>query len=361
MNDQKKSTLDRSASASRSGLQKIAIVGAASLKGKEVKEVLDERNFPAQEIVLLDDDALGQLENVADEVTFIQNVTRSSFEKVDIVFFTGGAAFTRKHWPAAKAAGCSIVDSSYALESDATIAIRSPWMDRELEDQIAATTKVDIETTAIIAAHPAAVMLALLLNRAQKTGVLRSATVTYFEPVSEQGKQAMDELHRQSLNLLSFQDMPKEIFDVQVAFNVLPRFGEEAKVSLEDSAARIAKHFKAITRSRVEIPAMQVLHVPAFHGQTAAIYLDLERKIAPTDFVLALQGEHVQIVTQQDDAPSNVTASGQDNILVSIRSDPARDKGLWLWAAADNLKLSAITAIDCAASLAATRPTGKIQ
>src|SRR6185312_3487945 len=118
---------------------------------------------------------------------------------------------------------------------------------------------------------------------------------------------------------------------------------------------------KAITRSRVEVPAMQVLHVPAFHGQTAAIYLELERKIAPADFALALQGEHVQIITQQDDAPSNVTASGQDDILVSVREDAARDKGLWIWAAADNLKLAAITAVECAATLATTRPAGKIQ
>src|SRR4051812_36414281 len=127
MSETKKISAIRPTSAGWSGLYKVAIVGAASLKGKEVKEVLDERHFPAQEVVLLDDEALGQLDNVADEITFIQSVTRSSFEKVDIVFFTGDVAFTRKHWPAAKAAGCAIVDSSYALESDPTIAIRSPW------------------------------------------------------------------------------------------------------------------------------------------------------------------------------------------------------------------------------------------
>src|SRR3954471_12394847 len=99
MSDSKKISAIRPSSAGWSGLYKVAIVGAASLKGKEVKEVLDERHFPADEIILLDDEALGQLDNVADEITFIQNVTRHSFEKVDIVFFTGDADFTRKHWP----------------------------------------------------------------------------------------------------------------------------------------------------------------------------------------------------------------------------------------------------------------------
>ncbi len=350
----------RASSAGWNGLYKVAIVGASSLKGKEVNDVLDERKFPAADIALLDDDsAQGQIESVGDEATFIQNINRTSFDGRDIVFFAGDAASTQKYSPAAQRAGCSIVDLSYAMESDPAVTIRSSWLDRELEAQIA--TPLDLGTTSVIAAHPAAVMLALLLYRAQKTGVMRSATATCFEPVSEQGKQAMDELHRQSLNLLSFQEMPKAIFDVQVAFNMLPRFGEDSKVSLEDSASRIAKHFKAITRSRLELPAMQVLHAPAFHGQTAAIYLELERKIAPGDFALALQGEHVQIVSQPDDAPSNVTASGQDNILVSVRADSGREKGLWVWAAADNLKLAALTAVECAMSLATTRPAGKVQ
>lgn len=361
MTESKKIIAARPPSAGWSGLYKVAIVGAASLKGKEVKEVLEERHFPVSDVVLLDDEALGQIDNVADEVTFIQNVTRSSFERVDIVFFTGDAEFTRKHWAAAKAAGCAIVDCSYALESDPAIAIRSPWLDREMEAQVAAFSKLDIGTTAVIAAHPAAVILGLLLYRAQKTGAVRSTVATYFEPVSEQGKSGMDELHRQALNLLSFQEMPKEVFDIQVAFNMLPRFGEEAKVSLDASADRIAKHLKSITQSRLDMPALQVLHVPTFHGATAALYLELDRKVSAADFSLALQGEHVQIVDAPEDAPSNVTASGQDNILVSLRNDASRDKGIWIWAAADNLKLSAITATECASALAATRPAGKIQ
>jgi len=74
--------------------------------------------------------------------------------------------FTRKHWAAAKAAGCAIVDLSYALESEPNIGIRSPWLDKELEPQIERSTKIDLETTAVAIAHPAAVMMGLLLVRA---------------------------------------------------------------------------------------------------------------------------------------------------------------------------------------------------
>jgi aspartate-semialdehyde dehydrogenase len=362
MTDSKKPNLIRSQSPGWSGLYKIAIVGAASLKGKEVKEVLEERNFPASDILLLDDDeSLGTLEAVGDEATFIQNITRTSFEKVDLAFFAGDEDFTRKHWAAAKAAGCAIVDLSYALESEPNMQIRSPWLDKELEPQIQPTAKIDLETTAVEIAHPAAVMLGLLLLRAYASGTVKSSVVTLFEPVSEHGKRGMDELHQQTLNLLSFQSMPKEIFDVQVAFNMLPRFGDESKASLQSSAERIARHLKTITRARIELPALQILHAPTFHGHTASIYLELKRKISAEDFSLALKGEHVNVIGLGDDAPSNVNAAGQDEILVSLASDPVRENGIWLWAASDNLKIAAITAMECAATLAATRPSGKIQ
>ncbi|MCU1309249.1 MAG: aspartate semialdehyde dehydrogenase [Candidatus Angelobacter sp.] len=362
MTGTKKPNLVRPQSPGWTGLYKVAIAGAASLKGKEVKEVLDERNFPAHEVLLLDDDeSLGQLETVGEEATFIQNVARDSFEKVDLAFFAGDEAFTRKHWQAAKSAGCAIVDLSYALETESNIGIRAPWLEKELESQVERAAKLDLETTAVAVAHPAAVMLGLLLLRAQRSGAVRNAIVTLFEPVSEQGKRGMDELHQQTLNLLSFQSMPKEVFDVQVAFNMLPRFGDESKVSLQASAERIARHLKLITRSRIELPALQVIHAPTFHGHTASIFLELDRKISAEDFSLALKGEHVSIITAADDAPSNVNAAGQDQIMVSLSADPVREKGLWLWAASDNLKISAITAIECAAALVATRPSGKIQ
>jgi aspartate-semialdehyde dehydrogenase len=342
-----------------SGAYKVAIAGASSLRGRELKDTLEERNFPARDIVLLDDDeALGQLEAVGEEATFIQAITRSSFENVDVVFFAGDPAFTRKHWKAAEEQGCAIVDLSSALEHDAKLPVRSPWLDKELQGDV---QNVDLKTTAVVVAHPAATMLGLLLYRAQRTGALSLAIANLFEPVSEQGKQGMDELHQQTLNLLGFQPLPKEIFDIQVAFNLVSRFGEEAKASIAHSEALILRHIRAIGQAHVELPALQLLQAPTFHGHTAAIYLELDRKIAANDFALAFLGEHVTIVGLDEDPPSNVSAAGQDNILVSIRADANRPNGIWIWAAADNLKISALTAVECAAGLVATRPSGKIQ
>ncbi len=100
-------------------LFRVAIVGAASLKGKELKDVLEERNFPAAEIKLLDDDeSLGQLERVQDEVAVVQPVGRDELAQMDFTFFASDEDFTRKKWKLAREAGSAIVDMSYALENE---------------------------------------------------------------------------------------------------------------------------------------------------------------------------------------------------------------------------------------------------
>src|SRR5579864_6128983 len=97
----------------RGNLYRAAVVGAASLKGKEVAEMLNERNFPAVDVRLLDDDeSLGQLEAMGDEISFIQSVRAEQFEHVDFTFFASDPDCTRKNWKRARDAGSTIIDVS---------------------------------------------------------------------------------------------------------------------------------------------------------------------------------------------------------------------------------------------------------
>ena len=119
--------------AARGNVYRVAIVGASTLKGKEIAEVLNDRNFPAVDVKLLDDDeSLGQLETMGDEITFIQSVRTEQFEHLDFTFFASDQNCTRKNWKTARDAGSAIVDLSYALEDEPTAAIRSPWIERQL-------------------------------------------------------------------------------------------------------------------------------------------------------------------------------------------------------------------------------------
>jgi aspartate-semialdehyde dehydrogenase len=339
-------------------LFRVAIVGAGTLKGKELKEALEERRFPAVDIKLLDDDeSLGQLEAVADEATFIQSVRPEQFENVDFAFFASDEGFTRENWKLAKRAGCAIVDLSYGLEEQSEAAIRAPWIEQELR----VDEQLDLEADAAVVAHPAAVVLALLMLRGQKLGVARTVA-TIFEPVSERGRRGMDELHEQTVSLLSFQEMTKKVFDVQVAFNTIARYGQQAHTQLEAVEARIVRHFQKVTRGRVAAPATVLVQAPIFHAHIFSIYIEVEPRASLGDLEQALQGEHVTLIRAgQEEGPSNVTAAGRDEVLLSVRRDPQHENGFWLWAAADNLRLSALTAVDCATALALTRSRGPVQ
>lgn len=343
---------------SAGGWFRVAIVGAATLKGKELKEVLEDRNFPASGISLLDDDeALGQLDAVGDEATFIQAVRPEHFHGADFTFFASDPAFTRKHWKLARDAGSAIVDLSYALEDEPGTAVRAPWLERELHEQPPAA----LETPAAVIAHPAAVVTALLLVRAQRAAAIRRAVVSVFEPASEQGRRGMDELHEQTVNLLSFHQLPKEVFDAQLAFNMLGRYGGSAPVTLEHVERRILSHYERIVAGRAPVPSLVLLQAPIFHAHTFSVYLEMETPVANGDLAEALAGEHVAVARQAEDSPTNVGAAGQDDIQVALRRDRRHENGFWVWAAADNLRLAALTAVDCAASLAASRPKGKVQ
>lgn len=343
----------------RGQLFRAAIVGAATLKGKEVAEMLGERNFPAVDIRLLDDDeSIGQLEATGDEINFIQSVRSEQFTNVDFTFFAADAQCTRKNWKRARDAGSAILDLSGALEEEPGATVRSVWLERERGEM----WQPELQPAPCVVANPAAVTLALLLLRARKAGAIRSAATTIFQPASEQGQKGMDELHQQTVNLLSFQPLPKDVFDAQVAFNMLARYGPKSQLSLESLDALVRRHYLKIAGAEAPQPALLALQAPVFHGLALGIFLRMDHRIDQDQLSQALAGDHVSIAGEEEDSqPSNVNTAGQGNILVSLKAEPEQPNAIWIWAAADNLRVAAITAVECAESMIATRPLGKIQ
>jgi aspartate-semialdehyde dehydrogenase len=358
MSDSVKSPSPTHPLAARGNLYRAAIVGAASLKGKEVAEMLNERNFPAADIRLLDDDeSMGQLEAMGDEVSFIQRVRADQFENVDFSFFASDPDVTRKNWKDARDAGSAIIDLSAALENEHGASVRSLWVERE-RGQIPAP---ELQPGPCVTAHPVAVTLALLLLRVRKASAIRRAVAMIFEPASEHGQRGMDELHQQTVNLLSFQPLPKDVFDAQVAFNMVARYGQKSQPALDSVEGRILRHYQKIAGAEVPQPSLLLLQAPVFHGHAIAVFVELDRPVDVQTLSQALAGDHVAIPGAEEDSPSNVSSAGQPDIQISVKIDPAQPIGVWLWAAADNLRISALTAVECAESMMATRPTGKIQ
>lgn len=342
---------------------RIAIVGAASLVGKELTEALEESPFAAAEVLLLDEDeGLGQIETVGDEVTVIQAIDADSFRRIDYVFFAGGPAQTSTHWHAAVEAHASIVDLSGVLENEPGVLVASPWVRDAIENPT--TPAPDLHTPALVSAHIAATALGLLLARLQDIGAVRSAWATVHEPASEHGRAAVDELHQQTVTLLNFQSMPKDVFDMQVAFNLTPTLGEAARIDLVATEARIRRHYALLSGGRLPEVGIQLVQVPAFHGYGISLGVELERPVALEHLEATLAGDHIDVILGETDPPSNLSSAGQEDILLRIRQTNANE-GLstrfWIWAAFDNLKLASLSAIACAGELRRLRPQGKVQ
>jgi aspartate-semialdehyde dehydrogenase len=348
----------RAEPARSSGLYRVAIVGAGTLKGKEVAEALDARNFPSVDVKLLDDDeSLGQLEAIRDEVTFIQKVRAEEFRNVDVTFFASDPDCTRRTWKIARDSGSAIVDLSFALEDEPEAVVRSPWVERQLGQ----TMVPELQPGPSVIAHPASVVLALLALRVQKAAQVKRIVATVFEPASEHGQPGMDELHQQTVNLLSFQQLPKNIFDTQVAFNLVSRYGEQSAPALSAVESRVLKHYRRIAGKDAPLPSLLLVQAPIFHGHAFAIHVEIEQVADVESISQALAGEHVIMTHGAEDAPTNVNAAGQDDIQVSVLPDANQATGFWLWVAADNLRIAAFTAVECAETIVATRPRGKIQ
>lgn len=341
-------------------MYKIAIAGASTLLGKELKDALSDSPLASASFKLLDDEqGQGQLDEVGDEITFVQAVEPGAFEKMDFTFFCGTEELTLRHWKHALEAGSTVLDISGALDKQPGVLVRAPWLEAD-------PGQADLFTPAIVPAHPAALALGLLMERLQQRVAPRSIAVTLLVPASEFGRLAMDELHQQTVNLLSFQNLPRAIYDAQAAYNLLSGMGEAAKTSLPRLEERIRSHYEALGGGRWPALALQAIAAPVFHGHTFSIAIELDRPVDIAALEEALSGEHIDLILEDTDSPSNLAATGQNDILVRLRPvpegrNPLQTSRLWLWAASDNLRLYAQNAVQCAMDLRRLRPQGSVQ
>jgi len=192
-------------------------------------------------------------------------------------------------------------------------------------------------------------------------------SATVLQPASEYGKEGLDELHQQTVSLLSFQSMPRAVFDTQVAYNTLSSFGESATASLARSESRIRRHYAALAGDRLPELHMQLIYAPVFHGNAFSICIELAKAVPLGMIEDALGGEHLDLVLEETDSPSNLAAAGQNDVLVWLKPEPpvtritGETSRFWLWAASDNLRLAAQNAVECALDLRRLRPQGKVQ
>ena len=333
-----------------------AVVGATTILAKELLEELNGSPAAAWDTRLLDDTEgeEAQLASAGDEAVLIQPLSREALQSMDFVFFAGDTATAREMVATARGAGAAIVDLTGALEGEDNFLLRCPWL--------TGGQRPDLTTVGIAVPQPAAVMLALVAQQLEKQAGLLSLTATVLEPASQAGRPALDELHQQTVSLLSFQSVPKEIFDTQAAFNLQTVLGDEAKIDLAAVSTTLRRHLVALlgdaAGARVHF---QVVQAPVFHGYTLSAFAELKESHQAQAIREGLHGGVLQ--AEEQTRPSNAVAVESGDLLISLQPDTAGPEGRswWLWMAADNLRFHARVAVAAALELAALRPAAAMQ
>jgi aspartate-semialdehyde dehydrogenase len=337
--------------------QRIAIVGASSLRGKELKQVLEDRHFPASDLVLLDESVLaGTLTEAAGEPTFIRALDQESFEGARIAFFAGTAHDAEQNWLAAHDSGATVIDLTGALAAPGHAAAASAWIPSlsSVLPPLGGTRGNDGLERAAYSAPSAPVIIACTLAAGLKTFQPQRFSVLLFPPVSERDQAGVEELESQTSRLLSFQDIAKPVFDAQVAFNLLAGYGPGAKPCLGDMRAAVARQVAAYLAGRAPVPAIQLVQAPVFYGYAFAAYAEFASSVPPEQLHAAFASLGAKISALEDPPPSNVSVAGEDEIhMAQIEPDPNVANAVWIWGAADNLRLAATNAVRIAEEIVA--------
>lgn len=326
--------------------KRIVLAGASSLLGAEVKSLLEESQLADWDFRLLDEqDAAGTLTEAAGEAAVIQPVEEGSFDKARFIFFTGSPAFTKANLDAAKKVSGKIVDVSGALacEGNATA-----WFHRLDELRGSAFSASTAAFAIPSAAGTAAAALALALSRC---GVTRIAFL-WLQPVSEAGRAGIEELESQTGQLLSFQSVGQPVFDAQVAFNMLCRYGEASAHKLSAVRGRVRAEVKACLGNSFVTPSLQVIHAPVFYGTTFSACAELKPGADPAKIAKACANAGFVLTAQGETGPNNVSVAGEKMMqLAPPQEDSAHPGTWWFWGAADNIRLPAANAVKLAEKL----------
>jgi aspartate-semialdehyde dehydrogenase len=319
---------------------RLAIVGGDSLLGRELRDSLSNQRLAAQVDLVADSAGESVLTEKDDEAVAMATLKRDSLAGARVIFLAGSA-------PSAHAVK--------RMELDAVLIDLTGSLDGSLRAPAAEPEHfLGPESTTIRIAHPGAIALAVFFRRLAKFAPVSQAVVNLFEPASQRGQAAIEELQEQTVGLLSFKNYPTKVFDEQLSFAMLPRFGPEAEPPLDRAESILRSDLAALLGldECAPAPALRLVQAPVFHAYTASVWVRFTRPVKTADLEAAFRGVSWEVRENDQGPPTNTGVAGQSGItLDAIREDPGDPRAAWFWLAADNLRLAADNALLAAAAI----------
>lgn len=315
----------------------VAIVGAASEIGREIQAVLDERGVVVGDWRLYD---TTEEASDADQGAFADTLLSADdidFTGVDVAFLCAPAAGAAALAGQAIEAGALVVDVSGALLATPDVPLIVPEVNADAVAE-------GIGRGVFASPSPGAIALAVLLKPIDDAAELRRVSVTAFEPASTSGTLGVDELARQSRQLLTGASAEVEVFPRRLAFNLIPQVGDFAHGGRTRGEWELERQTRELL-SLADLPLLvTAVHVPTFYGQAYSVQVETERAL-DADAARALLREAPGLVLADEaDYPTLADVIGSDATHVGrLRDDPTVPYGLALWVAVDGIRKGAAT------------------
>jgi aspartate-semialdehyde dehydrogenase len=318
---------------------KVAVVGATGAVGREMLQILAERKFPTSEVIALASgrSAGGQVSFGEDTVLTIHDLATFDFKGVDICLSSAGAAISADFVPNATKAGCIVIDNTSHFRMDPDVPLVIPEVN---PDAIAGYTKRNI----IANPNCSTIQMLVALKPLHELATIKRIVVATYQSVSGAGKEAMDELFTQTRAVFVNDEIKREVFRKQIAFNVIPQIDLFMEDGVTKEEWKMVAETKKILDTKIKVSATCV-RVPVFIGHAEAVNVEFEKEISAGEARAALKkAKGITVIDQQheDGFITPVECAGEDNVFVSrIREDISVENGLNLWVVADNLRKGA--------------------
>ncbi|MGX9391018.1 aspartate-semialdehyde dehydrogenase [Nitrobacteraceae bacterium UC4446_H13] len=327
---------------------KVAIAGATGNVGREMLNILDERKFPADEVV-----ALASRRSVGTEVSFgdrtlkVKALENYDFSDVDICLMSAGGDVSKEWSPKIGAQGTVVIDNSSAWRYDADVPLIVPEVNA---DAVGGFTKKNI----IANPNCSTAQLVVALKPLHDKATIKRVVVSTYQSVSGAGKEGMDELFAQTKAVYTASDLVTKKFPKRIAFNVIPHIDVFMEDGYTKEEWKMMVETKKILDPKIKLTATCV-RVPVFIGHSEAVNIEFENPISADEAREVLRKAPGCLVIDKREPGGYVTpyeSAGEDATYISrIREDATVENGLVLWCVSDNLRkgaaLNAIQIAEC--------------
>jgi aspartate-semialdehyde dehydrogenase len=316
----------------------VAVVGATGMVGQEMLKVLFEAEFPAEKIIpLASERSAGKKVEYGDKEIAVQVLDENSFKDVDIALFSAGAKISEKFAPIAVESGAIVIDNTSFYRMDPEVPLIVPEVN---PDEVNNVKKG-------IIANPncSTAQLVLALKPLHDAAKIKRVVVDTYQAVAGAGKEAVDELHQQTVDLISMKEVQKEVFPHQIAFNLIPQIDVFLENGYTKEEMKMTNETKKIFGDdSIQLTATCV-RVPVFIGHSEAVTIETEKKITAAEAKEVL-AKMPGLVLVDDPAnlkyPMPVDCSGKNDTYVGrIREDISCANSISLFVVSDNLRKGA--------------------